>query len=158
MGQTPPSGRRIPIIGHVLVAAMAAFLGCDSLTPGGEPESVRVRLDSPDVDEIYLVISRWFIRVPDPECPQQCVDRIELVESDTVTVPLPHTQRYPLDFRLQFYAEAYPIVAEPTTLSMVVHVDDREWYNDARTLQPIGADGEQESLQFIYEYNNLTLR
>jgi len=158
MGQTPPSGRRFPIMAAAWLVVVSALIGCDSLRPGGEPESVRVRLESPDVDEIYLVTSRWFIRVPDPQCPNQCVDMIELVEADTVTIPLPHTQRYPLDFRLQFYAEAYPIVAEPTTLSMVVHVDDREWYNDIRTLQPIGTDGEQETLQFIYEYNNLTLR
>ena len=144
-----------PVTMAVAVLSIFVATACDTLTLGGEPESVRLRIESPDVNEITLVTSRWFLRIPDPECPQQCVPLIETVEADTTTVSLPYTQRYPLDFRLQFYTLAYPVVPQTATLSMLVHVDDEEWYNDSRTLQPIGTEGDQEKLEFVYEFNRL---
>ena len=147
-------GRLIKV---AVLLVMTGTAACESLTLRREPENVRVRIDSADVDELTLVTSRWFLRVPDPECPEACVRLVELVEADTVTISLPYDQQYPFNFRLQFFAEAYTVTPETANVSMLVHVDDREWMNDARTLQPDDGEGGQETLRFVYEYNQLGL-
>ncbi len=145
-------GRVVTVFLLTLIVGTSA---CESLTLRREPENVRVQIDSPDVDEITIVTSRWFLRVPDPECPQ-CVALVQLVEADTSIAPLPYSQRYPLDFRLQFFTEIFTVDSVAANVSMVIHVDDREWYNDGRTLQPDGGeDGNRETLRFVYEYNTL---
>ncbi|NNF27061.1 MAG: hypothetical protein HKN73_07575 [Gemmatimonadetes bacterium] len=146
------TGRLLKLAALLVMTGTAA---CESLTLRREPEIARIRIDSPDVDEITLVTSQWFLRVPDPECPDACVRLIELVEADTVTIALPYDQQYPFDFRLQLFAEAYTVTPVAANVSMLVHVDDREWMNDARTLQPDDGNGEQETLRFVYEYNTL---
>jgi len=149
-------GRPGRVVATLLLALVVATTACESLTLRREPENVRVQIDSPDVDEVTLVTSRWFLRVPDPECPQACVALVELVEADTSIVSLPYSQRYPLDFRLQFFTETFTVDSVAANVSMVIHVDDREWYNDSRTLQPNGGeDGSRETLRFVYEYNTL---
>ncbi len=35
---------------------------------------------------------------------------------------------------------------------MRVLIDGEEWYNDFRTLQPFNEEGERETLQFVYEF------
>lgn len=136
---------------------MTGTMACESLTLRREPETARIRIDSPDVDELTLVTSQWFLRVPDPECPDACVRLIELVEADTVTISLPYDRQYPFDFRLQLFAETYTATPVAANVSMLVHVDDREWMNDSRTLQPDDGEGGQETLRFVYEYNTLGL-
>ena len=147
--------------GHLVkVAALLVMTGtaaCDSLTLRREPENARVQIDSPDVDELTLITSQWFLRVPDPECPDACVRLVELVEADTVTISLPYQQTFPFDFRLQFFAEAYTVTPEAANVSMLVHIDDREWLNDNRVLQPDDGSGAQETMRFVYEYNQLGL-
>ena len=39
---------------------------------------------------------------------------------------------------------------------MKVFLDDKEWYNDSRLLVTENADGERETLRFVYRYRNLT--
>ena len=70
---------------------------------------------------------------------------------------LPFKQSYDFDFRLQFFAEAYTTPPVEATLTMKVHLDDDEWYNDSRRLLPVNSDGEQETLRFVYQYHNLRL-
>ena len=39
---------------------------------------------------------------------------------------------------------------------MTVYLDDEEWYNDSRLLVLENADGERETLRFVYKYNDAT--
>ena len=138
----------------VFAAAVLLVTGCDALTLDREPEVAHIELDSSDVSEVVLVTSRWFVEVPDPECPNVgCNPVIQLVEADTNVVSLPFTESYPFNFRLQFFAETYPTTLVPATLSMKVHLDDEEWYNDSRRLAIANADGERETLRFSYTYH-----
>lgn len=136
-----------------ILAGTVILLGCDALILDREPEVAHLEISSSDVTEIVLVTSQWFIEVEDPECPTAGCNRlIQLVKSDTTTVPLPFTRSYPFTFRLQFFAEAYPVDPVPATLAMKVHLDDEEWYNNSRRLAPEDADGERETLRFVYKY------
>ena len=157
--QSPESGalRRLTHL-WLALAGPVLLLGCDALILDREPEVAHLEITSSDVSEIVLVTSQWFIEVEDPECPTAGCNRlIQLVNSDTTTVPLPFTQSYPFTFRLQFFAEAYPVDAVPATLAMTVHLDDEEWYNNSRRLVPENADGERETLRFVYKYQVATL-
>ena len=137
-----------------ILAGSILLLGCDALILDREPEVAHLEISSSDVSEIVLVTSQWFIEVEDPECPTAGCNRlIQLVNSDTTTVSLPFTESYPFTFRLQFFAEAYPVDPVPATLAMTVHLDDEEWYNNSRRLVPENDDGERETLRFVYKYN-----
>lgn len=142
-----------------LMAVIVTLPGCEALTLDREPEVAHLEIDSSEVSEVELVVSQFFTQVEDPECAGQqgCPLIIQLIQSDTVVVPLPFTASYPFDFRLQFFAETYPNTSSPATLSMKVHLDDEEWYNDSRRLLPENAEGEPETLRFVYQYNNTRL-
>lgn len=138
-------------------AGSAVMLGaCDALTLDREPEVAHIEISSSDVSEVTLITSPWFVEVEDPECPQ-CARLIHLVIADTTTVSLPFRQSYPFTSRLQFFAETYPTELRPATLSMTVHLDDEEWYNDSRLLVLENADGERETLRFVYKYNDVSV-
>ena len=143
-----------------LLAALVATVGlpgCDSLILDREPEGVHVEINSSDVSDVVLVTSRVFVEVVDPECPTAgCNTIIQLVDADTNVVSLPFAQSYVFNSRLQFFAETYPEALVPATLSMKVFLDDKEWYNDSRLLVTENADGERETLRFVYRYRNLT--
>ena len=140
----------------VLVATVV-MPGCDTLILDREPEGVHVEIDSSDVSDVVLVTSRVFVEVVDPECPTAgCNTIIQLVDADTNVVSLPFAQSYSFNSRLQFFAETYPVALVPATLSMKVFLDDEEWYNDSRLLVTENADGERETLRFVYRYRNLT--
>ncbi len=141
------------------LAASVMLLGaCDALTLDREPEIAHLEINSSDVSEVVLVTSQWFVEVADPDCPDTgCNTLIHLVAADTTTVSLPFSASYPFNSRLQFFAETYPIELEPVTLSMTVYLDDEEWYNDSRLLVPEDADGDRETLRFVYKYNIATL-
>ena len=141
----------------VLVATVVMLGACDSLILDREPEGVHVEIDSSDVSDVVLVTSRVFVEVVDPECPTAgCNTIIQLVDADTNVVSLPFAQSYSFNSRLQFFAETYPVALVPATLSMKVFLDDEEWYNDSRLLVTENADGERETLRFVYRYRNLT--
>lgn len=141
------------------LAAMVALPGCEALTLDREPDVAHLEIDSSEVSEVTLVISQFFTQVEDPECAGQqgCPLVVRLIQSDTSEVSMPFTASYPFDFRLQFYAETYPTTSLPATLSMKVHLDDEEWYNDSRRLLPENAEGEPETLRFVYQYHNTRL-
>jgi hypothetical protein len=141
----------------VLVATVG-LPGCDTLILDREPEGVHLEINSPDnVSDVVLVTSRVFVEVVDPECPTAgCNTIIQLVDADTNVVSLPFAQSYVFNSRLQFFAETYPEALVPATLSMKVFLDDKEWYNDSRLLVTENADGERETLRFVYRYRNLT--
>ena len=136
----------------VLAGSVAALGACDALTLDREPEIAHLEISSSDVSEVTLITSQWFVELEDPECPQ-CARLIHLVTADTTDVSLPFTQSYPFTSRLQFFAETYPTELRPATLSMTVFLDDEVWYNDSRLLVLENADGERETLRFVYKYN-----
>lgn len=139
----------------VMALGAIAVTGCEALTLDREPEVAHLEIGSIGVSQVTLITSQWFIEVEDPECAGQlgCPTLIQLVESDTAEVSLPFRRSYHFDFRLQFFAETYPVDPVPATLSMKVHLDDEEWYNDSRPLLPVNAEGERESLRFVYQYH-----
>ena len=141
----------------VLAGSVVMLGACESLTLDREPEVAHLEINSSDVTEVVLVTSRVFVELADPECPTAgCNTIIQLVDADTTVVSLPFAQSYPLNSRLQFFAETYPEALVPATLSMKVFLDDKEWYNDSRLLVTENADGERETLRFVYRYRNFT--
>ncbi len=152
---SPRRGRRTSF---VLALAFVSLSGaCDTLTGNREPEVAHIWIRSTDVSEVTLIISQWFIHQPNPECPTACEATIQLVQSDTSKVSLPFEGSYPFNFRLQFFAETFPVEPEVATLSLRVDLDDKEWYNGSRALQPENDDGEPETLRFVYQYTRATL-
>jgi len=140
----------------VFAGSVVALGSCDALTLDREPEVAHLEISSSDVSEVTLITSHWFVEVEDPECPE-CAALIHLVEADTTTVSLPFSESYPFSSRLQFFAETYPTELRAATLAMTVHLDDEEWYNDSRLLVLENADGERETLRFVYKYNDVSV-
>ncbi len=137
------------------VAPLSCLLiaGCDALLLDREPEVVHLEASSNDVEELVLVTSQWFVRVPNPDCPGGgCGEQIELIESDTSIVNLPFSRSYPFTPRLQFLSELYPVGSARATVAMKVRLDDEDWYDDSRQLAPPDENGERPTLRFVYEY------
>lgn len=155
------TSRVLPSLFVALAGAIWLTAGCDTLFLDREPDEAHLELSSTDIDQITLVTSQWFVEVADQECIDAgnlgCPTTIQLIAADTSTVSLPFARSYPFNSRLQFFAEAFTTPPMEATLSMLVHLDDEEWYNDSRTLLVSNADGEQETLRFVYQYNVLTL-
>lgn len=153
-----PSRSRSPHRSLRLVLPVAGLVlgGCDSLGLNQEPETARIRISSNDVSEVTLITSLFFVEMADPDC-AGCPSVIQLIEGDTAAVSLPFDKSYPLNYRLQFFAEAYASAEVPVTLSMTAHVDDREWYNGSRVLQPEDDDGMPETIRFVYQYSRARL-
>lgn len=136
----------------VLAAAWLPLVGaCDSLGLGGEPETARIHIESTDVEEVTLVTAKRFVYVRPPDC-TECPAVAQPVNADTSVVSVPFDRTYPFDSRLQFFAETFPAAAEPATLLLVAYVDDREWSRSTRLVQPAEEDGQQQTLQFVYEF------
>lgn len=140
----------------VVPTIVLLLAACDSLSLSREPETARIQIDSSDVSEVSLVVSRWFVEVADADC-TGCPSEIQIVVGDTSVVSLPFEQTYPLSARLQFFAEARPSADVPVNLSMKAWVDDREWYNGRRTLRPEDEDGAPETIRFVYQYTRARL-
>ncbi|MDE2981636.1 MAG: hypothetical protein OXU74_10615 [Gemmatimonadota bacterium] len=140
----------------VFAGSIVGLGACDALTLDREPEVAHLEITSSEVSEVTLITSQWFVEVEDPECPQ-CAALIQLVAADTIDATLPFSQSYPFTSRLQFFAETYPTELRPATLSMKVHLDDEEWYSDSRLLVLENADGERETLRFVYKYNDVSV-
>lgn len=154
-GRTRRTGFWLGTIGTI--AVVAGLAGCESLTLRREPETARIKIESTDVSQVTLITSQRFIQVEDEECGPQCPKEVQLLVADTADVSLPFERTYSLNSRLQFFAETFPVVREEAELSMLAHVDDREWFNSSRTLQPEDEDGLQETLRFVYQYSRASL-
>ena len=111
------------LLGALMLFTLPLTGACDLLnTPSGEPETVRVTIQSPDVGDAALVTSMEFILVPEAECAGEpgCPETVQLVRSDTTGPALPFDQTYSFDDRLQFFVEAFPFGEQTATLSMRV--------------------------------------
>jgi hypothetical protein len=126
--------------------------GCETLTGVSEPEELHVIVDSDDVATVTVITSRYFLQIPDPECPDTCEPTIQLVTSDTAQQSVRYEQRFRFDSRQQYYVETYPAVEQVATLSMRIDIDGDVWYDDFRQLEVVGQDGKRESLRFVYQF------
>lgn len=145
------AARRLATV--LLVASAASLLGaCDWLRGTSEPETVRLTIASDDVTQVRLVTSFLFSQLEDPDDPFG-EPLIELLESDTTVVQLPFEQTYLFTSRLQVFLEVLP--PELATLAMEVFIDDREWFNDFRLVDP-NADPRPEVMRFIYTYADIS--
>ena len=113
---------------------------------------VRLLIESDDVTQVSLVSSFFFSQLENPDDPLG-EPLIELLESDTTLVQLPFEQTYLFTPRLQVFLEVLP--EEIATLAMEVYIDDTEWFNDFRTVDPT-PDPEPEVMRFIYTYADLS--
>ena len=139
------------------VCALPLLGACEWLTGVNEPDELDLTIESSDVDQVTLVTSTYFLMVPDPECPDVCESIVQLVESDTTVVSLPFERTYPFTSRQQYFVETWPPDGETATLSMLVTIDGKVWYDDFRELLPAGNEGERETLRFVYSFNELTV-
>ena len=144
------------------VFTMAAFTGCNSLGLGGEPEELRIQVEGTGVTQVRLVTSTQWVYQPDPACEQRdgqtCpeVVRVFAADSPTVALPLNRTLRFTQD--LKYLIEVFPAGGEAATLKMRIDIDGKEWYNDQRQLPATPAGGVPQTLQFIYQWREPTLR
>lgn len=128
---------------------------CEFLTGVNEPDELDLSIESDDVTQAVLVISAFFVQIPDPECPDTCERLVELVEADTTTVSLPYSHTYAFTSRQQYFVETWPVVEQAATMAMKASIDGKVWYDDFRQLLPAGSDGEQETLRFVYQFREL---
>jgi hypothetical protein len=137
---------------------MLPFMGaCEFLTGVNEPDEIDITIESDDVSQAVLVTSTFFIQVPDPECPDECERLVEFVDTDTTTVSLPYHDVRPFTERQQYFVETWPVGGQAATVSMMISIDGRLWYDDFRRLLPEDVDGEQETLRFVYQFRELIL-
>ena len=79
------------------------------------------------------------------------------MNSDTSSVSLPFERTYQFTERHEFFLETYPPEGEEATLTLRVLIDEEEWYNDFRRLLPANAEGDRETLQFVYKFGERTI-
>ena len=147
-----------PFLPALFVTALAA---CDNLGLSGEPEQLTVEVDAIGASQISLVTSTNWIYMTDPACnpdEQNCPDVLRVLAADTTTTdaPLRRTFRFTRD--LKYFVEVFPAGGVTATLKMLVEIDGKEWYNEARELAPHGQDGNQETLQFVYQWRQPTIQ
>ena len=156
MSQTVPTlSRTLAVL--LSVCGLTLLGGCETLTGVNRPDELRVVFDSQDVETVTLVLSSYFLMIPDPECPDVCERVPQLVEADTTAHAVPFDQTFPFTSREQYFVEIYPTVEQVATLSMEVYVDGDVLYDDFRELQVIGEDGKRETIRVIYTFNELIL-
>lgn len=140
-----------------LVLALPLLGACDWLSGVNEPDELDLTIESSDVTQAVLVTSAFFVLVPDPECPEECERIVQLVDADTTTVSLPYARTYAFTERQQYFVETWPVGGQEATLSMRALIDGKVWYDNFRRLLPSGAEGEQETLRFVYQFRELLL-
>lgn len=143
-----------------LLLAIAAG-ACDNLGISGEPEELNLDVKAIGTSRVVLVTStNWVLtRDPaceptDPACPE--VLRIFLADTVSVDVPLKRTLRFTNSFK--YLVEVFPPDGTTATVSMRADIDGRVWYDEARELRSAGQGEERESLQFVYQWREPTIR
>ena len=134
--------------------ALAGLVGCKSLGLDSQPDTLDVSVEAVGASQIVVVTSTSFTFIPDPSCEsgQQCDQSLLVLAADTTTQSVPYHRTYDFTSSGKYLVEVFPTGGVTATLSMRVSIDGREWYNDARELQPVGDNGEQETLLFTYAF------
>jgi hypothetical protein len=147
-----------PSLSLVAVLGLAA---CTNLGIGGAPDELTIDLESVGTSRVTLVTStQWFYeRDPacDPTVPGGCPEVLRVLGADSTTVDTPHRQTYRFGSDHKYLVEAFPAGGVTATVQMKIEIDGKEWFYEARELKPDGATG-QETLQFVYQWQEPTLR
>lgn len=157
MGTVPRAAFRAAT-GLFLLGGLAA---CDNLGLSGEPEELRVEIEATGTNQLTLVTSTNWILIQDPGCnpdEQQCAEVLRILEADTTGISSPFAQTFRFTSSNKYFVEVYPSTKVTATLKMRVRIDGREWYNESRQLLPDGNRGQQETLQFVYQWQEPTIR
>ncbi len=154
--------KRIALRLGAMGLALAFLAACDGLGLGGEPELLRVQIDTPGDSQVTLVTSTRFTFQADPACDAEeegvvCPNILRVLQADTTTVSAPMTEQFPFTESLQYFVSVYPAEG-PATISLRVWVDDEPWSNESRALEVAGPGEEQETIQFVYQWSEPTLR
>lgn len=145
----------------VLAACVAAAsAACDNLGIPGEPSEISVVIEGSSVDRAYLITSSDWIYIQNPSCEtgEECPPSVRVLAADTTVIDPPFQGTFRFTSTLRYLVETFPVDSVSATMSMSVKVDGRDWYEEERLLAPVGPDGERESLQFIYWFNEPVIR
>jgi hypothetical protein len=119
--------------------------GCDSLfdTSQDRAENARVRVTGTSPIALQLILSNQFVNVPDPTTGQFVT---QLVAADTFDLQLPIDRSYPLgDAERIFVRLTQPDSMQEAHITMRIHLDDREVYQQEATLR-------NASLEYTFTY------
>jgi len=146
----------------ILPALLTVALGaCDNLGLGGAPEELFVDIQASPASRITLVTGTRWVAQRDPACEAQdqtCPETVRILDADTADVDVPFTRTYRFTDTHQYVIEVFPAGGTTTTVAMLVEIDGKEWFNETRDLLPVGDDGQPESLQFIYQWQEPRIR
>lgn len=117
-------------------------------------------IEGSDVARAYLITSPDWIYIQNPSCEagEECPPSIRVVAADTTIITPPFQGTFRFTSTLRYLVETFPVDSVTAAMSMRVKVDGRDWYEEERLLAPVGPDGERESLQFIYRFNEPVIR
>lgn len=138
-----------------VAAVTASGLSACSLGLQGEPEELQVEIEAEGDIPLLLVTSTAFVFTQSPTCEegQQCPLALRVLSADTVPIAPPFKETFRFTSNLQYLVETFPADSVPATLSLKIAIDGRPWFHETRALQPVGPDGERETMQFVYEFN-----
>lgn len=143
------------------ILAVLALVACDNLGIGGAPDELTIEIEATGTSKVTMVTStKWFIEVDpacDPTVPGGCPETIRILAADTATVTPPFRETVRFDSDYKYLVEAFPTGGVTATVKMQIHIDGKEWFFEERELSPDGANG-QETLQFVYQWKEPTLR
>lgn len=146
------------LLAALLLSSVAA---CDNLGLSGAPNEISVDIQASGAEQLHLVTSTNWLFIEDPACnsdEQQCQEVLRLLDADTSTVSATYQRRLQFTDTHKYFVEVYPVGGVTATLSMKVEIDGREWYNESRELTPDGDNGRQQTLQFVYQWQEPTIR
>ena len=143
-----------------LLAALA-LAACDNLGIGGAPDELTIDVEATGTSQVTLITStKWYIE-QDPTCdptqPGGCPEIIHILSADTADVDAPYRQTLRFNSDYKYLVEAFPAGGVTATVKMQIDIDGKEWFFEERELSSDGANG-QETLQFIYQWKEPTLR
>lgn len=153
-------GAIMPSRALVLAFCCIAAIACDNLGLSGEPERLHVEVDASGADRIVLVSSTNWIYTTDPACnpnEQQCPQVLRVLDADSVPLDVPISRTFEFGREFRYYIAVFPADGVTATVRMKIDIDGEQWFDEARELRPIGDDGEQEALEFIYRWRQPTL-
>jgi len=143
------------------VLLVAGLTACDNLGLSREPENVNVEISAVGVSQVALITSTNWISRLDPACEAQdqtCPTTVLILDADTTNVDVPYKRTFAFTDSYKYVIATYPAGGVTATVAMRVDVDGREWFNDSRELSPTGDDGGQETLQFVYQWQEPRIR
>ncbi|MEQ8330204.1 MAG: hypothetical protein RH859_06995 [Longimicrobiales bacterium] len=151
----------LPVYRSLFVCLLVLALpACDNLGVGGEPDQISVEIEATGAEQLALVTSTDWLLIPDPGCnpdEQQCAEVLRLLQADTAAVAAPYSRTFQFTNTRRYFLEVHPAGGVAATLTMRIKIDGKDWYDESRQI-PAKGDGEQQTLQFVYRWQEPTLR